>query len=129
MEQEIEKAAMDYAETNVWWPGETSYECDCLAMTKSFADAFTAGAEWQRKRSPWININERLPKNKDKILVLSRMNTSGNYFVYEDSYDDKEWAVSSAAHYIRVAWMPIPSFDEILEANKDVLERIKKKGG
>lgn len=27
-----------------------------------------------------------------------------------------------------VAWMPIPSFDEILEANKDVLERIKEKG-
>jgi hypothetical protein len=24
--------------------------------------------------------------------------------------------------------MPIPSFDEILEANKDVLERIKEKG-
>ena len=27
-----------------------------------------------------------------------------------------------------LAWMPIPSFDEILEANKDVLERIKEKG-
>lgn len=25
-------------------------------------------------------------------------------------------------------WMPIPSFDEILEANRDVLERIKEKG-
>ena len=25
-------------------------------------------------------------------------------------------------------WIPIPSFDEILEANKDVLERIKEKG-
>lgn len=24
-------------------------------------------------------------------------------------------------------WCPIPSFDEILEANKDVLERIKEK--
>ena len=27
-----------------------------------------------------------------------------------------------------VAWCPIPSFDEILEANRDVLERIKEKG-
>lgn len=27
-----------------------------------------------------------------------------------------------------VAWFPIPSFDEIPEANKDVLERIKEKG-
>jgi len=25
-------------------------------------------------------------------------------------------------------WMPIPSFDEILEANRDVLGRIKEKG-
>ena len=25
-------------------------------------------------------------------------------------------------------WMSIPSFDEILEANKDVLKRIKEKG-
>lgn len=27
-----------------------------------------------------------------------------------------------------LAWMPIPSFDEILEANRDVLERIQEKG-
>ena len=27
-----------------------------------------------------------------------------------------------------ICWMPILSFDEILEANRDVLERIKKKG-
>ena len=27
-----------------------------------------------------------------------------------------------------IAWMPIPTFDEILENNKDVLERIKEKG-
>ncbi len=26
-----------------------------------------------------------------------------------------------------VAWFPIPSFDETLEVNKDVLERIKEK--
>lgn len=25
-------------------------------------------------------------------------------------------------------WTPIPSFDEILESNRDVLERIKEKG-
>ena len=27
-----------------------------------------------------------------------------------------------------ICWFPIPSFDEILEANRDVLERIKEKG-
>lgn len=29
---------------------------------------------------------------------------------------------------IVLAWFPIPSFEGILEANKDVLERIKEKG-
>lgn len=27
-----------------------------------------------------------------------------------------------------ICWQPIPSFDEILDANRDVLERIKEKG-
>lgn len=27
-----------------------------------------------------------------------------------------------------VCWMPLPSFDEILKANRDVLDRIKEKG-
>lgn len=35
-----------------------------------------------------------------------------------DSYDGKEWAVNLAMHYTRVAWIPIPSFDEILEAEQ-----------
>lgn len=91
-------------------------------------NAFEAGAEWQAKQSPWININDRLPENKDEVLVLSRMNISGKYFVSSDSYDGKEWAVNLAMHYTRVAWIPIPSFDEILEASKDVLQRMKENG-
>lgn len=93
-------------------------------LRKVYAKGYEAGT----KQSPWISVKERLPENKDEVLVLNRMNISGRCFVSEDSYDGKEWAVSSAMHYIRVAWMPIPSFDEILEANRDVLERIKEKG-
>lgn len=105
----------------------TAFDCgECGA--DEFKEGFIAGAEWQQKQSLWININERLPDNQDEVLVLSRMNISGKYFVCEDSYDGKEWAVSSAMYYTRVAWMPIPSFDEILKANRDVLERIKEKG-
>lgn len=33
-----------------------------------------------------------------------------------------------SGYYEEITRMPIPSFDEILEANKDVLERIKEKG-
>ena len=45
--------------------------------------------------------------------VLTRAETGG---YYDEVIDDV------------VAWFPIPSFDEILEDNKDVLERIKEKG-
>lgn len=113
---------------------KTSGEESCISgyINGKYAQSrpsFLAGAEWQKKRSLWININERLPENKDEVLVLSRMNRSGKYFVAEDSYNGEEWEVSSTMYYTRIAWMPIPSFDEILEANKDVLERIKEKGG
>ncbi len=30
--------------------------------------------------------------------------------------------------FVTILWMPIPSFDEILNANKDVLKRLKEKG-
>lgn len=99
-----------------------------LSYDEIAESAFIKGAEWQAKQSPWININDRLPENKDEVLVLNRMNISGKYFVSSDSYDGKEWAVNLAMHYTRVAWMPIPSFDEILEASKDVLQRMKENG-
>lgn len=49
------------------------------------------------------------------------------YFVSENIYINGNWAAKSAMYYEEIAWMPIPSFDEILEANRDVLERIKYK--
>ena len=37
-------------------------------------------------------------------------------------------ALGVLLHQEVLAWLPIPSFDDILEANRDVLERIKEKG-
>lgn len=42
-----------------------------------------------------------------------------------------EWETGANVNEERLGityWMYIPSFDEILEANRDVLERIKEKG-
>lgn len=44
MSKTIEEAANEYANENMWYPGETSYESDIIAMEDSFADAFKAGA-------------------------------------------------------------------------------------
>lgn len=125
MRQDAEEAAKEYLSQFPWEEGDklASHICEF-----DFKAGFKAGAEWQAKQSSWININDRLPENKDDVLVLSRMNISGKYFVSSDSYDGKEWAVNLAMHYTRVAWIPIPSFDEILEASKDVLQRMKENG-
>lgn len=41
--------------------------------------------------------------------------------------NNMECTSNSSAEYEDIThWMPIPSFDEILEANKDVLKRIKE---
>lgn len=96
---------------------------------------FVQGAEWQSKQSPWISVNERLPEpNK---LVLCRMVSNGAivsgyivvssgrspYVATDGGFEFEDWN-----GYECDLWMYIPSFDDILEANRDVLERIKEKG-
>mgnify|MGYP002710950113 FL=1 len=100
-----------------------------------YLDGFKDGADWQSKQSPWISVKERLPEpNK---LVLCRMVSNGAivsgyivvssgrspYVATDGGFEFEDWN-----DYECDMWMPIPSFDEILEANKDVLERIKQKG-
>ena len=87
---------------------------------------FISGAEWQSKQSPWISVNERLPENNTVVL------TRGAYgFLICQLSSLGEWETGANVNKERLGithWMPIPSFDEILEANRDVLERIKEKG-
>ena len=101
----------------------TAFSC-CECGADEFKDGFIAGAKWQARQSPWISVDEQLPETDDNILLLSKMNRSGEYFVQENSYGNGDWAVKSTMFYTPIAWMPIPSFDEIFEDNKDVLERI-----
>lgn len=105
----------------------TAFDC-CECGADEFKEGFIAGANWQAQQSPWISVKERLPETKDEVLVLNRMKRGDNYFVSENSYANGNWAAKSAMYYEEIAWMPIPSFDEILEANRDVLERIKEQG-
>lgn len=98
------------------------------AIQKYAVPLFKAGAEWQSRQSPWISVEERLPENEDRVLVLCKMKRFNSYLTLLNNYIDGEWETKTLAYYDTIAWMPIPSFDEILEANKDVLERIKEKG-
>lgn len=75
MSKAIEEAENEYANENMWYPGETSYESDIIAMKDSFADAFKAGAshalslplsqrltdeERERVRKLYIDANDKL---------------------------------------------------------------------
>lgn len=86
--------------------------------------SFIAGAEWHAKQSPWISMEERLPNYEGKVLVLYEY--EGEMQIQELFYIGEKRMVFGSSEVL--AWMPIPSFDEILEANRDVLERIKEKG-
>ena len=93
-------------------------------------DVFKSGAEWQAKQSPWISVEERLPEEGQKVFVL--VMCYGTPCIREEKFcrnsnlDKKGMWIHGNS--IVLAWFPTPSFDEILEANKDVLERIKEKG-
>lgn len=101
----------------------TAFDC-CECGADEFKEGFISGAEWQAKQSPWISVEERLPDYLEKVLVLYEH--KGEIQIQQNSYlGEKDWKFGSNKI---LAWMPIPSFDEILEANRDVLERIKEKG-
>lgn len=91
---------------------------------------FISDAEWQSKQSPWISVKDKAGCDTSSDCIVMVMN--GDIFKAYFSSKNK-WMKSNRGYYDEViddvvAWMPIPSFDEILEANKDVLERIKEKG-
>lgn len=78
-------------------------------------------------QSPWINVNERLPEEFEHVLVL--FVHKGKPIVLMDSYLGEINGCWKFGEDKILAWMHIPSFDEILEENKDVLEEwIKEKG-
>lgn len=135
MKQTVEEAAREH---------QTHFEiCDAEGTISGFIngvhkqsyESFISGAEWQSKQSPWISVNERLP-DPNKI-VLCRMVSNGSivsgyivvspgrspYVATDGGFEFEDWN-----DYECDMWMPIPSFDDILEANRDVLERIKEKG-
>lgn len=145
MKQTVEEAARDAIHAHYKCNGEypcgerdycehcnghnTAFDC-CECGADEFKEGFISGAEWQSKQSPWISVEERLPEESGYYFI-----TDGA--VVEKVYFFKKWnKFAELGEYSHLfydegvikAWLPIPSFDDILEANRDVLERIKEKG-
>jgi len=150
MKQTVEEAARENILFNHRTVDRTLFGKD---LAKFGEMNFVQGAEWQSKQSPWISVKERLPEKPkyDWVLVIIRDKRDGfiglpqigelrsDGFWHTRESDDfnteqfrREYGTTDALgiflHQEVLAWMPIPSFDDILEANRDVLERIKEKG-
>lgn len=128
MKQTVEEAAREY--WNSWLKSNPNIDKTRIV---SLGFAFIAGAEWQSKQSPWISVKERLPEEGQRVVfILEWRGIHRGYFA--GLYKKRKWETEERVydtisfHGIVIYYMPIPSFDEILEANRDVLERIKEKG-
>lgn len=125
MKQTLEEAAIKIAEDCYEMP----YDENFINM-KLIKNAFEFGAEWHAKQSLWISVKDKAGCDTSGDCIVMVMN--GDIFKAYFSSENK-WMKSNGGYYDEViddvvAWFPIPSFDEILEANRDVLERIKEKG-
>lgn len=68
------------------------------------------------------------PKEGENVILLCQMiggSNDGFVFPKVNTYKNGDWESKMLMRYNVIAWMPIPSFDEILNANKDVLKRLK----
>lgn len=130
MKQTVEEAAREHQSHFEICDTEGTISGFINGVHKQSYESFIAGAEWQSKQSPWISVKERLPEEGQKVFVLTMCCGVSRIlierFCKTSAFDkDNRWVFGNS---IVLAWFPIPSFDEILEANRDVLERIKKKG-
>lgn len=129
MKQTVEEAALEH---------QNSLEtCEYDGTISGFINgkksqsrvSFIAGAEWQSKQSPWISVEEKLPPTGVDVIhtnidtgriYYGPINKVGALILGYTPYGE-----ITATHYMVVPKFP---FDDILEANKDVLKRIKEKG-
>ena len=131
MKQTLEEAAYDYATNKTKFRKEVLKEVDpdnYVSRKSDCMEDFQCGAAWQAKQSPWISVEDKLPSLNQKVIVYNGKQIYISHRTEKDYAKDANSFLYGLQTYNVVAWMPIPSFDEILYANRDMLERIKEKG-
>lgn len=125
MRQTVEEAAREY--WNSWLKSNPNIDKTRIV---SLGFAFKAGADWQAKQSPWHDTTEKPVQGK--LCLVEYKDPNGEIRVRLDKHCGFEW--KEMCHYDRILrWAYVddlkpPTFDQILEANKDVLQRLKEKG-
>lgn len=121
MKQEtITEAAFNYAAQR--FPNGENKDCGIVAQEQYACRAgFMAGAEWRRNHV-WHKTDE-IPKLRKDILVHFESGNMATMYVDKEVLDKfKKYYVDYWAYIDDL--MPTP-FDEILDSNKDVLQRLR----
>lgn len=109
------------------------HECaphDMYYRRGDILQAFDVGWD-EALKSQWVMVEDKLPAIGEFVLVLTsngKISMSKRYQpkdCYGNNTGSIRWSGAYTFEKSIIAWMPIPSFDEILAANKDVLERLK----
>lgn len=113
-----EQKAKEYAEsiTGLDYMGEVEAE-----------RAYLSGWD-EALKSQWISVKDRMPSEWQSVFIL--LIEKNDIKVTEAIYigENGTWVYGDTLipyNKNLLAWMPIPSFEEILQANKDVLKRLK----
>ena len=121
MKQTLEEAAYDYATNTTKFRKEVLKEVDpdnYVSRKSDCMEDFQCGAEWQAKQSPWISVEDKLPSLNQKVIVYNGKQVYISHRTEKDYAKDANSFLYGLQTYNVVAWMPIPSFNEILEVNK-----------
>jgi len=128
--EELINAALEHQSKFETCDGEGTLVGFTNGMHKQSYESFIAGAEWQAKQSPWHDTTEKPVQGK--LCLVEYKDPNGEIRVRLDKHCGFEW--KEMCHYDRILrWAYVDdlkplTFDQILEANKDVLQRMKEKG-
>ena len=122
MKQTVEEAAWQELMSSyaIVVKGEFAYQ------QQAMLNMFRKGVEWQAKQSPWISVEDAIPNKRAKGMC--QVKYADGSIEEMAMREVNKWIYPYIKTGYVTHWRPIQSFDEILEANKDVLERIKEKG-
>ena len=114
MKQTLEEAAIEAVENH--------YGMDYDGKTHEMyilREAFEAGAEWQKKQSPWTLVKDKLPDESELVLcrmVSNEAIVSGFIFISPDGLPCvatlPSFEFEDYGGYVCDMWMPIPKFNE-----------------
>lgn len=122
MKQTLEEAAMQELMSSyaIVVEGELVYQ------RQAMLNMFKKGADWQAKQSPWISVEDAIPNKQAKgVCQVKYVDGSIDEMAMREM---NKWIYPYINTGYVTHWRPIPTFDQILEANKDVLQRMKEKG-